>query len=308
MPSKKILIPVIAVLPWISACNKDVTIFADVHFSFAFDSTQTRLDNLGEPSEVPAGHGSQSPEMQLMSIHYIELTTGSNVQLGDGAVLYKAPETLAGGAQAILFDSSILASEGSDFLQIKLERLAPGTYTYLRASVAYQQFGISYDLHNVPIYGDVLDQDGVLASFLGYNTYINDLHIQNLTTSVNANKEQGFWGFETLFSGDLSAYNAIYTGQAPEGATTVVNPINATSPIPAGSCVVTGMFAEPLVITGDEVQDLYITFSFSTNNSFEWIDSDTDGKWDIDVLDAGATESVVDMGIRGMIPSWEWRD
>ena len=80
------------------------------------------------------------------------------------------------------------------------------------------------------------------------------------------------------------------------GATTVPNPIFDTSPIPAGSCVVTGAFDQPLVITGNETKDIVITVSLSTNNSFEWTDNG-DGLFQPEVGDA-----VVDMGVRGMVP------
>jgi hypothetical protein len=80
----------------------------------------------------------------------------------------------------------------------------------------------------------------------------------------------------------------------------VPNPIFATSPIPQGSCVVTGAFTQPLVITGNETQDIVVTLSLSTNNSFEWVDSTPDGKWQPEV-----NEQVVDMGLRGLIPSWQ---
>ena len=39
---------------------------------FKFDPTQVRLDNLGQPSTVPAGHGAQSPVFNKISSHYLE--------------------------------------------------------------------------------------------------------------------------------------------------------------------------------------------------------------------------------------------
>jgi len=129
---------------------------------------------------------------------------------------------------------------------------------------------------------------GTVASFIGFNTFIADYFINQESVAVNANKPQGYWGFETM--------GFTTTGQAPAGATTVPNPISSTSPIPAGSCVVTGAFDQPLVITGNETKDIEITVSISTNNSFEWTD-DGDGLFQPEVGDA-----VVDMGIRGMIP------
>ncbi len=290
------------------SCNKDVRTFNDMHFSFEFDATQPRLDNLGNPAEIPVGHATQTPEFSLLSIHYIEVAADEFTPFKDGSLLYMAAETNEGGDGAIDFDSSLVAAPNTDYLKINLERLQPGTYKYIRVSVAFQQYTVQYDVSNIPVVGALTNQSGSIASFIGYRTFIRDLTIQNLTTTINQNKEQGFWGFETLFTDDWAVYNAIYTGQSPPGATTVVNPIDATSPVPAGSCVITGAFTEPLVISGDETEELYITLSFSTNESFEWIDTNMNGKWDIDATNAANTEQVVDMGLRGLIPSWEWKE
>lgn len=290
------------------SCNRDVTTFNDIHFSLAFDPSQERLDNLGAPSEIPAGNAAQTPDMKLMSVHYIEMTPDAFTAFKDGSILYAAPETSAGGANAIDFAQSEFSDGSAEFVKVDLNRLSPGTYNYIRASVAYQQFEVQFDLHNIPVVGDLYDQSGILASFLGYNTYITTFQIAGLEVAVNGNKEQGFWAFATQFSEPYSAYNAVYTGQSPAGSTTVVNPIDATSPVPEGSCVITGVFSDPLVVTEDEDRELYISLSFSTNNSFEWVDTDGDGKWDIDAVNPDATEQVVDMGIRGLIPTWEWRD
>jgi len=291
-----------------ASCNKDVKTFNDIHFSFGFDETQIRLDNLGNPATLPAGHAAQTPVMRLLSVHYIEMTPDAFTPFGDGSILYKAVETAEGGQTAIDFDSSNVSGEGADFVQINLARLPAGTYHYIRASVAYQNYDISYNILNIPTVGDLYDQTGTVASFIGYRTYIRNLTVSNLSIPVNANKAQGYWGFETHFTDVLEPYNAIYTGQAPEGATTVVNPIDDTSPIPAGSCVITGEFSEPLVITGDETGELYITMSFSINQSFEWTDTNLNGEWDIDATNAANTEVIADMGLRGMIPSWEWKE
>lgn len=290
------------------SCNRDVTTFNDVHFSLVFDPTQERLDNLGAPSEVPAGNAAQTPDMRLMSVHYIEMTPDAFTAFKDGSILYTAPETSAGGANAIDFAQSDFSDGSAEFAKVDLNRLAPGTYNYIRASVAYQELGVQFDLHNIPLIGDLNDQSGILASFLGFNTYLTTIQVGGLEVTVNGNKEQGYWAFATQFSEPYTAYNAVYTGQSPAGSTTVVNPIDATSPVPEGSCVITGVFSDPLVVAEDEDRELYISLSFSTNNSFEWIDTDGDGKWDIDALDPGASEQVVDMGIRGLIPTWEWRD
>ena len=94
--------------------------------------------------------------------------------------------------------------------------------------------------------------------------------------------------------------------QAPASTTTTVpNPIANTSPIPSGSCVVTGRFATTgLIITGNETQDIVITVSLSTNKSFEWKDKNSDHLYQpLNAADNSVTEdSVVDMGLRGLVP------
>jgi len=290
------------------SCNKEVKNFNDIHFVLEFDENQIRLDNVGNPAVIPAGNAAQTPLMNLMSVHYIELSENEFVPFKDGAVLYTAPQTSEGGDEAINFDEAQVSGAGVDFVKINLERLAPGTYKYIRVSVAYQNYDIKYNINDIPIFGDLTDQTGTAASFLGFNTYISDLKVKNLTTTINANKLQGFWAFESLFTEDLEPYNAIYSGQAPAGATTVVNPLDATSPVPEGSCVITGAFAEPLIIDGTETSELFIYISFSVNNSFEWIDSNGNGDWDLDAIVPANNEAVVDMGLRGLIPSWEWKE
>jgi hypothetical protein len=72
-----------------------------------------------------------------------------------------------------------------------------------------------------------------------------------------------------------------------------------SSPIPQGSCVVTGQFLNPLVITGNETQDIVVTVSLSTNKSFEWLENSTPGYYEPALGDV-----VVDMGVRGMKVSY----
>ncbi|HET8963867.1 MAG TPA: hypothetical protein VFM99_08215, partial [Chitinophagales bacterium] len=91
--------------------------------------------------------------------------------------------------------------------------------------------------------------------------------------------------------------------------TTCVNPIAATSPLPIGSGVITGKLTEPLVIDEEtKTQNLTITLSFSTNNSFEWADANANGLWDVDAVNPALTEQVVDMGLRGMIATFQFNE
>jgi hypothetical protein len=97
----------------------------------------------------------------------------------------------------------------------------------------------------------------------------------------------------------LQGVNYSTSGQTPAGATTVPNPLSGQSDIPVNSCVVTGKFANNLVITGAETSNIEVTLSLSINNSFEWNEVNVDGKYE-----PSAGENVVDMGLRGLIPSY----
>jgi hypothetical protein len=259
---------------------------AKVNFIFKFDSTQARLNALGQPSPMSAGHAGQSPRFNLMSAHYVEMTPSAFTALGAGAVLYKAPEVTTGGAKAIDFSNSKFAGNNQVFLSVPIKSFAAGTYTWLRVSLAYQNYNV---------YMNALGQtiDATIASFIGYNTYLSSYKVKDSTVTINANKLQGYWAVEGKYLG----YGFLSTGQAPPGATTVPNPLFATSPIPAGSCLVTGEFASPLVVTGNETSDINIIVSLSVNKSFEWIDVDGNGTYD-----PNNGDTVIDMGIRGMIP------
>ncbi|MEZ4799563.1 MAG: hypothetical protein R2809_07300 [Flavobacteriales bacterium] len=254
-------------------------------FKFRFDPNQERLNNLGMPAAIPDGHAAQSPDFHAISAHYIEMTNGPLVQLGAGEVLYMAPETTAGGANAIDFNQSIIKGQDEVFFEVPLSQVTPDTYEWIRVSLAYQNYDIDFTY-------STFNLTGTIASFVGFNTYIEDYTINTQSIAVNENRLQGYWGLEVASPLGVETFS----GQAPPGATTVPNPLSSTSPIPAGSCVVTGDFEQPLVITGNETEDIVVYLSLSTNNSFEWVDNNGNGLYEPE------TEQVVDMGLRGIIP------
>ncbi|MFD2908402.1 hypothetical protein ACFSX9_06610 [Flavobacterium ardleyense] len=252
---------------------------------FKFDADQVRLDNLGQPSILPSENGAQSPNFNAISAHYFELAPNAYTQLGDGTVLYHAPETTEGGEVAIDFDQSIVVKEGEAFLKIPLRLVTQGSYEYVRVSLSYQDYNIS-------VRNNGADYQARLASFVGYNTFINTHFIESNSFPINGNSSQGYWAFA------LNDFPFATSGQAPTGLTTVPNPIASTSPIPAGSCVVTGKFSKNLVINGNENKDVVVTLSLSINKSFEWQELTTDGKFE-----PAIGENVLDMGLRGLIPT-----
>ena len=255
---------------------------------FKFDPSQERLNNLGQPSFVPFGHAAQTPVFNTISSHYIEFAQDANTQLGAGNIVYHGQETTLGGANAIDFSQAKIVAQDEVFLKVPLKLLAIGSYEWMRVSLSYQKFQIKIRKPS-----SSLEYDGTLESFVGFNTYIGTHSIGNAFFQVDGNKPQGYWAFA------LNDFPYSASGQAPAGATTVPNPLAATSPIPLSSCVVTGKFAAPLTISGLEKKDVVVTLSLSTNKSFEWIDTNNNGKFD-----PSDGETVVDMGLRGLIPSY----
>ncbi len=270
-------------------------------FKFKFDSTQARLNNIGQPASVPMGNAAQSGKMYQMSAHYIELTPNSTTKLGKGAVVYFADETSIGGDTAIDFDKAVKAGNGEEFYRIPLKKVPAGTYEWVRVSLAYQNGDVKIRV-DTTINGFAINQDldATLASFIGYNNYIKSFKIKNESFAVNGNRKQGYWGFESGVTVNGTFFPTKDTGQAPPGATTVVNPLFQSSPIPQGSCVVTAAFAggKKLIITGNETKDIIVECSFGTNKSIEWKDVIPNGKWE-----PLKGENLVDMGVRGLIPT-----
>lgn len=322
---KRILIALTVLVVAMSACKKednnncqnppcDADSTRYLIFKMKLDPNQERLNNLGFLAEIPANHDAQTPDFKGISAHYIELAQDDFTQVGAGNVLYKAEETNTGGANAIDFDKSTIVKDGEVFFKIPLRDVTPGTYKWLRVSLAYQAYEVKVYINETVNYNGnevLIDNEFpcYVSSFIGFNNYIKNVTVKDTSIAVNSNKKQGFWitktyGTTTVWVNGTIPYeytaNEISVGQAPEGATTVVNP-NPNSPIPAGSCLVTGAFSggNNLTITGNEQESIVVEVSLSINKSFEWVSVGArDGKYE-----PLKGEAVVDMGIRGMIPT-----
>jgi hypothetical protein len=291
---QKLIYILVATLLLVASCKKDPDPIPEPQpagprlvFKFKFDSTQVRLDNLGNPATIPSGNEAQSPKFNSMAAHYIELAPGDFTPLGNGEVVYRATENTLGWSNAVDFNDLNLVGEGEEAVSIPLSEVAAGNYKWIRLSVAYQNYDVKFKSSSYVGWGTI-------ASFLAFNTWIDDFVIKTQTISVGDDKLQGFWGFEA----DIPFFGYYtLTGQAPAGATTVVNPI------PAGSCVITAQFMDAsgnplnLIITGNETEDVIVTVSISTNKSFEWIENSGD-----QLYEPAAGDTLVDMGVRGLIP------
>ncbi len=181
------------------SCTKEVDVPTNAPkliLKFVFDTTQPRLNNIGQPAPVPAGNWGQSPAFRGMSAHYIELAPGALIALGKGVVLYRAAETSAGGSSAIDFEQARVAGHNETFFELPLNAIAAGSYEWLRVSLAYQNFDVRYYV-DTTISGHVVKQEfnGTVASFIGFNNYIKTFKVNTQPLAVNAAKKQGFWVF-----------------------------------------------------------------------------------------------------------------
>jgi len=296
---KKIIIALLVVSGFTMSCKKDEevdptgAVVPQLTFKVDFDETLPRLGNLGQDVSVGTGNAAQHPNMQSVSLHYIELATNASTPLGTGQILYKGIETNAGGTAAVDIEQAKFAGSGETFISVDLASLAPGTYEWIRVSLTYQKYEIDYYVNQPPLTD--MNLTGRLASYVGFNNYITSHVIKDSTVVVNANKLQGYWAFEWGIEHLGILYGGVNKGDG--AGVTVVNPISSTSPVPVGSCVVTGQLAIPLVITGNETSGKSIMLAFSINNSFEWSEVNVDGKFEPSV-----GEVVVDMGLRGLHP------
>jgi len=274
-----------------------------LNITFVMDPTAERQDNLGNPATIPPGNAGQNPDFEILGLHFIGLYPDKFTPYENGVTVFSSPTTEKGGIAAIDFDQELFLTEEDNTISIPLSQVAAGTYEYFRSSIGFQKYNLVYNLGgasanpNWPAgISDDIDVNATLASFLGYNTYIGTYTIVNESVTVNANKLQGYFGLESY--GEIAGFSFtdLTEGEAPQ--TTVPNPISATSPVPAGSCIVTGEFPVALTVPENPTQDINIQVVISTNKSFEWRDSNGNGKYE-----PLLGEQVVDMGTRGVFPS-----
>src|SRR5690242_3291104 len=130
------ILAILATVCLMTSCKKEqgTTKGPNLIFKFKFDPAQARLNNIGQPQPMPAGHAGRSPVFNKMSAHYVELAPTAFTALGSGSVLYRATETTAGGNNAIDFEKSKFAGNNEVFFSTPLKNITPGDYEWLRIS------------------------------------------------------------------------------------------------------------------------------------------------------------------------------
>jgi hypothetical protein len=261
------------------------------------DADLERLDSKGLPATVKTGNAAQTPLVKNLSPGYIEFFQDAKTPVGKGFIAYQAEQTRAGGEAAFDFSKCKVIRDGELFIEVPLKEMAKGTYQWVRTSMAYQNADLIFNLINVPNLGELQDERGTISAFTGFNTFITKHKIRDKEESINANKKFGYWAFETVLDRGFAQHNTVKNGQAV--GTSSVNPNFSIAPVPISSGILTGSFATPLTITGSELQDITVTLSLSTNQSFEWVDTHKNGQWDLDVQNFIA-EPVIDAGFRNL--------
>ncbi len=261
------------------------------------DADLERLDSKGFPASIKAGNAAQTPLIKTLSPGYIEFFQDAKTPVGKGFIAYQAEQTRAGGDAAFDFSKCKIIRDGELFMELPLKDLAKVTYQWVRASMVYQNSDLIFNLINVPNLGELHDERGTISAFTGFNTFITKYKIRDKEENINANKKFGYWAFETVLDQGFAQHNTVKNGQAI--GTSSVNPNFAIAPVPISSGIMTGTFSTPLIITGSELQDITITLSLSTNQSFEWADTHKNGKWDLDAQNL-ITEPIIDAGFRNI--------
>ncbi len=279
--------PPLCVLLLLGACSQgDAVDGPMLRAILDVDPNGERLDNFGQPAPAPpTGHAAQSPDFIGFAGHAVELVATDTTPLGGGVEIFDRPHRNGG----IDFDQLPLVAPGEEFFAVPIQNVAPGNYPYLRLAATYQRFGVTGHevFMGIPVTAAI-----EVAAFVDDETWIETYELGDETVEVHGLRQQGYYGA-------WSSYTGVIEGQAPVGATTVPNPLDATSPIPVGSCIITGVLDTPLSISGDETEDIVLHFTLTTNQSFEWVDANGDGLWQ------PLSEQVVDMGIRGLVVTQE---
>jgi hypothetical protein len=275
-----------------------------LHFILKFDALQEKLGNNGLPTSLRTDLAAQSPALNSIGFNGIELVQNEFTKYGLGVSILSTPKTMNGGDKAIDYQQVRSVKEGEIIVSIPLKNITPGTYNWIRTSVAYQNFDVVFNMLNVPFAGNFLEERGTFATFTAANTYITPYKVSEKMDSTKGNKKQGYWCLETKLTPAYKPYNRMFNGQSATGTITSPNPLLQTAPTPLDNTILTGRFEAPLSISGSETADVTVTLSFSNNKSFEWEETiNRNGKWDFNmqpVPGQPSVERVIDMGLRSL--------
>jgi len=144
---------------------------AYLNYVLKFDSTQSRLDKYGNVSNLPLGHGAQSPVINSLRIGFVEF-------LEDSAVPYDS------GYRGLIFPQILNNNDtgfkccNPDFAEGQIFSIMVGddglykSFRYIRIYLVYENLRIKYSFNNTIF-------DGNVAAFLGHKALTQQFHIQD---------------------------------------------------------------------------------------------------------------------------------
>jgi hypothetical protein len=277
---------------------------AQVHFIIKFDPLQERLNDKGVAVPIPTGRATQTPNLNQIGVECLEIAANANTPVNKGIPVFQSVLKSSGNETITDYAQLKMVKDGETIVSVPMSKLGVGKFEWVRLGVAYQNFDILFSMQEVPFAGNFTDERGSFAAFLSKSNYITTHTVATKSETINGNKPQGYWVFETKFPSAYATLNRLFNGKIPDSTLTFVNPLHATAPLPTGSNLIVGRFDTPLSITGQENQDITVTLTLSTNKSFEWEESILrNGKWDSNAqANTGqpSVERVVDVGFRGL--------
>lgn len=247
--------------------------------------------NLASPYILQPGHAAQSPTVLALALEQIELLSEASTLAGKGVMLYTAPQTSCAGAQYYLptnYCKLHLIGDSEIVFSLALNAVPPGTYKWLRLSVAYSEMKIvsrSTSSGNGP---------STFAGFYGESVYLTKIKTQNsvLFPKTTVPKQRRYYMFyQEVFGQALQL-----EGYAPRQSIFNENPMPTyNNNIYVEFTDLSGNTAKPLLVTGNETTNLEVQLIFGTDKLFEWQEKTADG-----IFQPEIGETVYDFGFRNL--------
>ena len=294
---------------------------------FKFNDTLAPLNDTGGLYVMPNGNAAQTPVYNNIAANYVALSADStftNMALVYGTYLNDTTTNF------VNYKNLVKVKDGEAFVSISLASIKPGTYNWLRVSIAYQNFDIKFRLdsnvasfsqNGVQYPGAIFNGDyiGTIAAFSAFSTFVDEngyIINEHKVPAYNQYIGNGVWALETHLGTGGIYYPSDYLNITGRANTTSVNPLWATrnSPTPKRSAVLTAnlnsiqydkygvkppaIAIAPLTITGAETESIIIECELLNKNSFEWQNGlGINVGWE-----PHKGEPIFDYGVRGMRP------
>ncbi|MEO8087058.1 MAG: hypothetical protein ABI763_09575 [Bacteroidota bacterium] len=249
--------------------DKTVNPPASIEIFIHIDSLQDRLDNFGNPANIPTNHGTLSPKFNSVSIFKIELLDDSTENFNSGLIIYQSSDRVE-------------LHDGDSQLEYFYGNQLPRQFKFIR--VYFNDQNYHFDLkYN----GNIID--GTLLSFLWPNNYSSSFHIKDSIVNNDSIVHEGKWFLELG-----STNNPVLNGEVvPLSNITQPNVLYQEWPVPSSMYVVTCPINP--IFSIDKFEHKSFVLSISSNKCFEWVEHS-----DPAFFEPFDGDTIVDVGIRGL--------